>query len=408
MPVITILSTSFSREIEVAEKVSRELGYQFLSHELLEFASTKFNVPYKKLFSAIYGAPSMFNEFTHEKERNIAYIQAALAEKIQEDNLVYLGEAVLLLPNNINHLLKVCLTATQNFRISMAMENQEGRIRKEAKRLVVKDDQNLARWAGYLHNLNPLDKSLYDIKLPMHLKTVDEAVSVICDNAKKGVLLETTSSRQAVEDFVLASRVRVTLIENGHNVQVACQSGNITITVDKFIYRFEKLKKELSTLASEVSGVGDIEVKAGPNFHEPIIYRKQNFEVPSKVLLVDDEKEFVETLSERLQMRDFGTVIASNGEEALSMVKDDQPDVMVLDLRMPGIDGLEVLRELKKDHPEIEVIILTGHGSDEDRELAMKLGAFAFLEKPVDIDELSKTMKAAYEKLQKERDSKET
>ena len=72
---------------------------------------------------------------------------------------------------------------------------------------------------------------------------------------------------------------------------------------------------------------------------------------------------------------------------------------MVLDLKMPGIDGLEVLRQVKKSHPETEVIILTGHGSEKEEELAIELGAFAYLQKPIDIDKLSETMKNAYKKI---------
>jgi two-component system response regulator CpxR len=73
---------------------------------------------------------------------------------------------------------------------------------------------------------------------------------------------------------------------------------------------------------------------------------------------------------------------------------------------MPGIDGIEVLRKVRKEHPEVEVIILTGHGSEKDRELCMQLGAFAYLEKPVDIEELSKTMKEANERIKSRRKQK--
>ena len=82
-----------------------------------------------------------------------------------------------------------------------------------------------------------------------------------------------------------------------------------------------------------------------------------------RVLLVDDEEAYVKTLAERMEMRDVGSRVALSGEEALQMLEDEPPDVMVLDLRMPGIDGMEVLERVKKEHPQIEVIILTGHGS---------------------------------------------
>jgi DNA-binding NarL/FixJ family response regulator len=81
---------------------------------------------------------------------------------------------------------------------------------------------------------------------------------------------------------------------------------------------------------------------------------------------------------------------------------------MILDLRMPGIDGIEVLRRVKKSHPAIEVIVLTGHGSEDDRRACMDLGAFAFLSKTVGIDELSKTIEAAREKIHRTRAPRKT
>ena len=120
-----------------------------------------------------------------------------------------------------------------------------------------------------------------------------------------------------------------------------------------------------------------------------------------KILLVDDEKEFVLTLSERLETRNLGSAVAYDGEEALSILETDAPDVMVLDLKMPGIDGLEVLRRVKQEKPGTEVIILTGHGSEQEQRRATELGAFAYLEKPVNIDVLAKTMKQAYDQAKK-------
>jgi two-component system response regulator CpxR len=98
-------------------------------------------------------------------------------------------------------------------------------------------------------------------------------------------------------------------------------------------------------------------------------------------------------------MRDMGSAVAYDGESALSMIHEDEPEVMILDLKMPGIDGIEVLRRVKQTRPEIEVIILTGHGSQADRKTCMDLGAFAYLHKPVDIDLLTDTLKKAKEKM---------
>lgn len=121
-----------------------------------------------------------------------------------------------------------------------------------------------------------------------------------------------------------------------------------------------------------------------------------------KVMLVDDEENFVRTLAERMQMRDAGTKVALNGEEALHLVANGEiPDVMVLDLRMPGIDGMEVLRRVKRDFPKVQVIVLTGHGTETDEAEARRLGAFEYHKKPVDIDILVKDIRRAFrEKLE--------
>ncbi len=115
-----------------------------------------------------------------------------------------------------------------------------------------------------------------------------------------------------------------------------------------------------------------------------------------KVLMVDDEEDFVTTLSERMKMRDVDSDVALDGEQALQRVEDDIPDVMVLDLKMPGIDGLEVLRRVRKAYPQIPVVILTGHGSEKDEAEARRLGAFDYLQKPVDIEKLVKILRKAY------------
>ena len=117
-----------------------------------------------------------------------------------------------------------------------------------------------------------------------------------------------------------------------------------------------------------------------------------------KVLMVDDEEDFVNTLAERMRMRDLSPDLALSGEQALQRVEDDVPDVMVLDLKMPGIDGMEVLRRVRKAYPQVQVVILTGHGSEKDEAEARRLGAFAYLQKPVDMEKLVKTMREAYKK----------
>jgi DNA-binding response OmpR family regulator len=110
---------------------------------------------------------------------------------------------------------------------------------------------------------------------------------------------------------------------------------------------------------------------------------------------VDDEEDFVRTLAERLLMRNIASDVALSGEQALQMLQDHTPDVMVLDLKMPDMDGLEVLRLVRNTCPLVQVIILTGHGSERDEEAARRLGACDYLQKPIGIDELLQALHRA-------------
>ena len=108
-------------------------------------------------------------------------------------------------------------------------------------------------------------------------------------------------------------------------------------------------------------------------------------ELKAKVLLVDDEEDFLTTLAERLEARGLKVDTVANGLEAVAMVDDQSFDLIILDLAMPGIDGLETLKRIKTKQPDAEIIILSGQGSIKTSIEAMKLGAEDFIEKPVNI-----------------------
>ena len=115
-----------------------------------------------------------------------------------------------------------------------------------------------------------------------------------------------------------------------------------------------------------------------------------------RVLLVDDEAEFLETLIKRMKKRDIDVDGVGSGEEALTILNEDPVDVVVLDVKMPDMDGIDVLREIKRRHPLIGVVMLTGHANIEVAVRGMELGAFDYLMKPIDIDELLYKIEDAY------------
>ena len=116
----------------------------------------------------------------------------------------------------------------------------------------------------------------------------------------------------------------------------------------------------------------------------------------SRVLLVDDEESFVDTLAERLRNRDFDVATALRGEEALEKIKEYNFDVAIIDALMPGLGGIETLKEVKRLKPLTEVIMLTGHATVETAIEGMKLGAYDYLMKPCEIDTLVEKIKKAY------------
>ncbi len=117
-----------------------------------------------------------------------------------------------------------------------------------------------------------------------------------------------------------------------------------------------------------------------------------------KVMIVDDEADFLETIVKRLKARGIAVTGVESGYKALEALDNDSPDVMILDVKMPGMDGIETLREIKKKSPLTEVIMLTGHASVESGIQGMQLGAFDYVMKPVALDELLEKVRQAYER----------
>ena len=116
------------------------------------------------------------------------------------------------------------------------------------------------------------------------------------------------------------------------------------------------------------------------------------------VLFVDDEVDFLETLLKRMKKRQLNVFGVNSGEDALAYLKDHAVDVVVMDVRMPGMDGIETLRKIKKANPLLEVIMLTGHACLEIAREGIEVGAFDYLMKPINIDELLYKLQDAYKK----------
>ncbi|MCB2226056.1 MAG: response regulator [Desulfarculaceae bacterium] len=402
MSVVNLFSGVFCFAEEVVHGLSSRLEYPVMRDEdLISQVAETSGIKAGALRRAMFGKPSIFNQFSNEKERAVSRLKLGMAELLAQEELIYLGYASHLVPRSITHVLDVCLIAEAKGR-AVRGARELGLSEKDALARIHREDEAAIRWVEYLRGREAWDPKLYDMRIGMDQVGETEAVNQICDNVDSVILAPNAASRQEVKDFLLGAQVEAALADKGHNphdLKVEAKDGQVGIAINKKVMMLGRLSEELEELVKTVPGVSSVQVAPGPAYYQADIYRQADFKLPSKVLLVDDEREFVETLSERLMLREIGSAVVYDGTEALKMAAEEEPEVIVLDLKMPGIDGVEVLKRLKTDHPEMEVIILTGHGSARDRELCLQIGAFAYLEKPVDIDQLSEVMQQAYDKI---------
>lgn len=399
MSVITIFSGNFCHEDAIVKEVVKATGYTLIDqHEIVKRASSLSKITEAKIREAFMAKTSIFNKFTHEKERSIAYLRLAIASLLEQDTLLLTGFPVHLIPSDINHVLRTCLIADVKNRVAAA--EAESHPEKVAMKLIREHEKNCTAWVQTIFSVeDPWSISIYDMVVPVDKTNIKDTVALIVEKSKSAAVEYSEKSKNSVKDFHLAALVETALADDGHNIGVRSHNGAVKLTINNNVLMLKKLEEDIKSIAQKVPGVSSVETEIGKEFYQADIYRKYDFQIPSKLLLVDDEREFVQTLSERLLLRDMTSAVAYDGESALNIVDEDEPEVMILDLKMPGIDGIEVLRKVKATKPGIEVIILTGHGSEADRKVCMELGAFAYLHKPVDIDLLSETLKKANEKI---------
>ena len=405
MPAISIFSSSFCRTGEVIRDICASTGYPVVGDaEIVADASGLSGMAADKIARAFKSKTSVFNKFTREKECSVAYLKLATARRLAAGRLIVNGFCSQLIPDSLPHLLRVALIGDAAYRLTVA-DRSRSLSAREARRKMRADDENCAAWIDFVSRTNKgcWDPARFDLFIPMHKTSVEQAGAWIEENVLKLVPEASAASRQTVDDFLLAAKVEVALTREGHHVDVTARGSEVTLSLQEPVLLLRRLEEELQASAAKIEGVASVVVKTGHGYHQADIYRKHNFNMPSRVLLVDDERDLVQTLSERLQMRDMGSAVAYDGASALQLVQDDAPDVMIIDLKMPGIDGLQVLREVKQTRPEIEVIILTGKGSAADKARCEALGAFGYLEKPVDIEQLSHMLKAAHAQIERRR-----
>jgi len=399
MPSISITHGAFSQGGDIVDALSSAANMKvYTDRDIITLTADRENLKEASLLKIIKGQTPTFNTFTQEREKGLAAVKLTLANLLSAEEVILYGLSGHLIPETITPVLRALIITDRKRRIACAQETQ-GLSSKEASQKIQTLDEAALLWCSSLHGKSAWDPSLYDLVIPTDKTQVKEALALITESLSR-IEVEPSEAKRLMANFTLACRVEQALIETGEGLSAEANDGHVTVTIDKNVLMLSKFKQKIETEASKISGVTSVTTKIGKGFYKANVLYDFDLPTPPRVLLVDDEKEFVQTLSERLSMREMTTSVAFGGEEALTIAGQEETDVMVLDLKMPGVDGYDVLKNMKAERPHVEVIILTGHGSEDDRRKCLEMGAFAYLQKPADIDRLTETMKAAYEKIQ--------
>ena len=259
MPIITISRGSYSRGREVAEKVAQKLGYECIARDVLVEASKDFNIPEIKLVRAVHDAPSILDRFGYGKEKYVAYIQKALLQHFQKDNVVYHGLAGHFFLKGISHVLKVRILAEMEDRVRFEME-RHGIAEREARRILEHDDEERRKWSQHLYGIDTRDPKLYDLVIHIKKISVDDAVEIICNTVGLADFQTTPESQKAMDDLLLAAEVKVSLIGLKPDIDVAAKDGIIHIATTIPEAQEEILVRKIHERLKEIQGVRDIKV----------------------------------------------------------------------------------------------------------------------------------------------------
>ncbi len=259
MSIITISRGSYSRGREVAEKVADRLGYACIGRDVIVEASRDFNIPEIKLVRAIHDAPSILNRFGYRKEKYVTYIQKALLQHFQKDNVVYHGLAGHFFLKGVSHVLKVRILAEMADRVKLEMQ-RHGLGEKEARRLLEQDDEERKKWSQYLYGINTEDPRLYDLVIHIKKISVDDAVDIICNTVALDDFRSTPESQQAMDDLVLSAEAKSLLVDYQPNIEVYATGGILHIGALVPESQEEALERKIKDTVRGIGGVKGIRI----------------------------------------------------------------------------------------------------------------------------------------------------
>jgi cytidylate kinase len=285
MSIVAISRESYTQAKEVAEKTAQKLGFECISREVLIEASEEFNVPEIKLLRAIRDAPSVLDRFTFGKERYTAYVQAALLDRLQGDNVVYHGLAGHYFVRGISHVLKVRIIGKKEDRVKVvrrraeifeqaatAMKGMPGQSLlpramleemswERASRVVEEIDEARRKWGLHLYGIDTHDPRLYDLVIHLDTLSIEDAAELICHTAGLNPFQATAESQQVMDDLLLAARIKANLIEHYPRVKVSAHEGAAYISLEG---GRSSEKQAIQDRVGEIPGVKSVNINVYP------------------------------------------------------------------------------------------------------------------------------------------------
>lgn len=210
MPIITISRGSGSGGRLLAEEVAKQLGYDIVSREEVVHEAARFGASEEQLNKTLVRPPSLWDRFQHERHRYLAFVQAALCERVQKGRVVYHGNAGHLLLPGVAHVACIRLIAPVDFRVRMLQE-RSGRTEAEARDHIQKVDRQREKWTRFLYGVDWLDPHLYDLCINLRTLEMADAVELVAAISRSPRFQPTDESRRAMADLVLSSRVQAAL-----------------------------------------------------------------------------------------------------------------------------------------------------------------------------------------------------
>ena len=263
MAIITISRGTYSKGKEIAEKLADRLGYQCISREILLEASHEFNIAEVKLVRGLRGIGKLFADFTHGKEKYVAFIRRALLERMAEGNIIYHGLAGHFLLREVPHIFKVRIVANMEDRVKEEMR-RENISEKEAQYILKKDDDERRKWSLSLYGIDTADMQLYDMVIHIDKLAVDDAVDILFEAAGRPCFQPTPEARRILDDLVLAARAESILVEKMPTATVTGKDGVLYVTITAPVSRKDKFIRETNAMLEEIDGIKEIKINVIP------------------------------------------------------------------------------------------------------------------------------------------------